>query len=145
MKTPRIVGVALVLSLLYQFSTPAFTPSTNSKGIAWVSESAEGWSGKAQTNALNATLHLAGAFDSSLDTTNHIGVTTHLGLLDPVAPLACTQNPDLTGDRLLNSADLLLLLDDINEHNLRSDFNCDGHTDHLDLYWWSQVWRSTIP
>jgi hypothetical protein len=60
-----------------------------------MSESAEGWTGNAQANGSGATVHLAGAFDQSVDTSNGAGITGYLGLLDPIADLEETPTPTL--------------------------------------------------
>ncbi len=141
----HLLAVSFVIGLLLGITATAFTPSTNGKGIKWVSESSAGWSGPFKKNAQGAKLHLAGAFDKSLDVTNHAGMKAHLGLLDPIPSTPCTPQFDLTGDHWINAADLMLLLKDIHTGNTRSDFNCDGRIDQLDLYCWCQKWKSTLP
>lgn len=96
MKTFQTAVVTWVLGALFGTSVPAFTPSTNGHGVAWVSESAEGWSGDAQTNGSGMIVHLAGAFDQSVDTSNGVGITAYVGLLDPIAPQLDTPTPTLT-------------------------------------------------
>jgi hypothetical protein len=96
MKTIRTAVVAFVLGVLSGIPALAFTPSSNGNGVSWVSESAEGWSGDAQTNGLGATLHLAGAFDQSVDTSNGAGITVYISLLDPIFPLPDTPTPTVT-------------------------------------------------
>jgi hypothetical protein len=77
-----------ILTLFGSSGWTAFTPSENGVGIRWVSASAESWSGSAQTHSDGGILHLAGAFDTSIDATNGAGVTVFLGLLDPIMELA---------------------------------------------------------
>ncbi len=170
MKIFQFVVVSAVLGLLSGLAATAFTPSTNSKGVTWVSESAEGWSGAALSNNTGAILHLAGAFDSSPDATNHAGVTAHLGLLDPVPTLPVTPTPvrtstptrtatrgttstptstcpvdessfDLDGDGQVNARDLIVLLTSIKAGTNLHDLNCDGVTDEADLQAFSVKWQ----
>lgn len=83
------IFAVLLAALTASSGWAAFTPSTNGNGVSWVSASAESWSGSAQTRASDgAVLHLAGAFDTSVDTTNGEGVTGYLGLLDPILEVA---------------------------------------------------------
>lgn len=83
------IFAVLLAALIAPAGWAAFTPSTNGNGVSWVSASAESWSGSAQTRASDgAVLHLAGAFDTSVDTMNGAGVTGYLGLLDPILAIA---------------------------------------------------------
>ena len=83
-----VVACSLAMVLSWGFLTPAaaFTPQQNTNGVSWVSASAEAWSGSGQVGPSGSTVHLAGAFDSSVDTTDGAGVVAYIGLLDPIGP-----------------------------------------------------------
>jgi hypothetical protein len=77
--------ILMVFALLWSSMVwAAFTPSENPSGIRWESASSESWSGSAQSRSEGILLHLAGTFDTSVDTINGAGVTGFLGLLDPI-------------------------------------------------------------
>ena len=76
------VGLPTGILIVLLFLSPglmAFSPQQNPDGVVWQSSSAEAWSGSAQANASGGGAHLAGAFDSSVDTLNTEGVTAYLG------------------------------------------------------------------
>jgi len=83
-----VVVSTLVVVLTWGAFVPAaaaFAPQQNGNGVSWVSASAEAWSGSGQVGPSGATVHLAGAFDSSVDTTNGSGAVAYIGLLDPIS------------------------------------------------------------
>ncbi|MCG3198186.1 MAG: hypothetical protein HUU16_13300 [Candidatus Omnitrophica bacterium] len=87
MRTIQTMVVAFAFGAWSGIPGLAFAPSTNGSGVAWVSESAEGWAGSAQTDGSGSSVHLTGTFGPSVDTHNGVGVTAYIGLLDPIAVL----------------------------------------------------------
>lgn len=160
----KAIFAILMLGCLHPTGSAAFSPSENSNGIRWVSASGESWSGSAQSRADGASLHLVGAFDGSLDTTNSVGVTAYLGQLEPIEgpppatptptptgglPATATPtpsttcNPDFNLDGLndVDARDLLVLLAAIRAAGAQGDLNCDGAVNGEDLLEFSGRWR----
>jgi len=119
-------------------------------------------------------LHIAGAFDTSVDTTNGSGVTGYLGLLDPImepptptptmiptstmTPVVPTLTPtscldtlteadfNLDGINSIDSRDLLLLYASLKSGDSDLyDLDCSGTTDVFHLIQFSQWWQMEIP
>jgi Dockerin type I domain len=84
---PAVVSIVVALCLL-GWITSGFATQVNGNGLRLISHSAHAWSGQAQSNPEGNRLHIAGAFDSSVDVSNAEGAVARLGLLDPIAATA---------------------------------------------------------